>query len=115
MTPPFVRRYVYRGSTIVRDVYGNAMGGLRSLYVDVPISTYKIPTGGVCPFIGNRIPFTHELLAQLYKSHGDYVNQVSKGVQDLLQVGFVLPIDASKITLQAAPGRCSLGNPYFSR
>ena len=102
MTPPYAPRYVYEGSTIVRDAYGNAIGGLRSPYVDVPISTYKMPTGGACPFIGSRIPFTHDLLAEIYKNHGDYVNQVSKGVQDLLQVGFVLPMDASKITFQAA-------------
>ena len=102
ITPPYVDRYVYNGTTIVRDEFGNALGGLRSPYVDVPISTYKMPAGGVCPFIGSRIPFSHELLAQLYSSHGDYVSQVTQGVQTLRQDGFVLPWDASKITVEAA-------------
>lgn len=102
VTPPYADRYVYSGTTIVRDVYGNALGGLRSPFVDVPISTYRMPTGGVCPFIGSRIPFSAELLAQLYKNHGDYVNQVSKGVQDLLNESFLLPMDASRIKVEAA-------------
>ncbi len=102
VTPPYAERYVYDGTTIVRDAYGNAVGGLRSPYVDVPISTYKMPTGGACPFIGSRIPFSAELLAQLYKNHGDYVNQVSKGVQQLLKEGFLLPMDESEIKVEAA-------------
>ena len=93
---------MYDGTSIVRDAFGNALGGLRSPYVDVPISTYKMPTGGVCPFIGSRIPFSHELLAQLYKNHGDYVNQVSQGAQQLLLDNFLLPMDASKIKTEAA-------------
>lgn len=102
ITPPYADRYMYNGTVIVRDTYGNAVGGLRSPYVDVPISTYKMPTGGVCPFIGSRIPFAPELLAQLYKNHGDYVNQVSKGVQVLLGNDFLLPMDASRIKVEAA-------------
>ena len=102
VTPPYAERYVYNGTVIVRDVYGNALGGLRSPYVDVPISTYKMPTGGVCPFIGSRIPFSPELLAELYKNHGDYVSQVSQGVQGLLLEGFLLPMDASEIKVEAA-------------
>lgn len=100
-TPPYAERYLYEGTSIVRDAYGNAIGGLRSPYVDVPISTYKMPTGGVCPFIGSRVPFSPELLAELYKNHGDYVSQVSQGVQELLLEGFLLPMDASKIKVEA--------------
>lgn len=102
VTPPYADRYVYDGTTIVRDEYGNAVGGLRSPYVDVPISTYAMPTGGVCPFIGRRIPFSADLLSELYKSHGDYVNQVSKNTQELLKQRFFLPMDASKIKVEAA-------------
>jgi len=102
ITPPYAERYVYNGTSIVRDTFGNAMGGLRSPYVDVPISTYKMPTGGVCPFIGSRIPFSPELLAELYKNHGIYVSQVSEGAQNLLKEGFLLPMDASKIKVEAA-------------
>lgn len=102
ISPPYADRYVYEGTTIVRDEFGNALGGLRSPYVDVPISTYRMPTGQPCPFIGSRVPFSEDLLAQLYKNHGDYVNQVSQGVQQLLEDRFLLPWDASKIKTEAA-------------
>jgi hypothetical protein len=80
--PSYADRYVYHGTTIVRAEFGGAMGGLRSPYVGVPISTYRMPTGGVCQFIGNRTPCSTELIAGLYKSHGDYVSQVDPREQD---------------------------------
>jgi hypothetical protein len=102
VTPPYANRYVYVGTTIQRDQYGNVLGGLRSPYVDVPISTYGLPPGGACPFIGRRTPFTPEQLAQLYRNHGSYVNQVNRNVQVLVKDGFLLPWDAALIRAEAA-------------
>lgn len=102
VTPPYADRYVYVGTTIQRDQYGNVLGGLRSPYVDVPISTYGLPPGGACPFIGRRTPFTPEQLSMLYRNHGVYTSQVNRGVQQLLKERFLLPWDAALIRTEAA-------------
>jgi len=102
ITPPYADRYqLDANNQNVLDQYGNAVGGLRSPYLDVPISTYSMPVSP-CIFIGRRTPFSEDLLHQLYQNHGDYVSKVVQNTQQLVKDGFLLPIDASKIKVEAA-------------
>lgn len=104
--PPHAGRFQYDGSNIVLDSYGNAVGGLRSPYLDVPIATYSMgPTSGVpftCLVLGYKTPFSKEQLQQLYPNHGDYVSKVVQNTQQLVKDGFLLEKDASKIKTEAA-------------
>lgn len=99
--PPTAERFVYDGTTIARDAYGNALGGLRSPYVDVPIASYGLPPGGACPYIGTKTPFTAEQLNGLYRSHGQYVALVTRGAAKLVAGRHVLPADGARIVVES--------------
>jgi Alpha/beta hydrolase domain len=58
--------------TINRDEFGNALGGVRTPYVEVPHSTYS-PLDAC--FTAFRTPLSQTVLDSLYKSHKDYVRQ----------------------------------------
>ena len=72
---------------IVRDVQGNALGGVRTPFVDVPITTF-VPAdtvahvtafSGFCVLYGYNLPFDSAKLKTLYRNHGDYVSQFARG------------------------------------
>jgi hypothetical protein len=69
---------------IVRDQFGNAEGGVRTPFLDVPVATY-VPfdtvahttlLSGSCVLDGYNIPFNHAQLGQLYRNHGAYVSRL---------------------------------------
>jgi Alpha/beta hydrolase domain len=92
------------GRTIVRDEHGNAIGGVRSTYLDVPIATYgavstnapETPPGSRCDFLGFQVDFTHEKLVGLYGTHGRYVRAVSDRLRDLVRDNLYLSRDAQE-------------------
>jgi hypothetical protein len=94
----------------LRDSFGNAVGGLRTPFVDVPIATYTpIDTvahatafSGFCILYGYNTPFSQTALHSLYKSHGQYVSQVAQESNRLVREGFWLRPDAQKVIEQAA-------------
>lgn len=71
------------GKTVRRDANGNALRGVRTVFVDVPTATI-VPTslapGGVlanpCAYLGYQPNFTDRRLAQLFRSHAGYVTAV---------------------------------------
>ncbi len=95
--------------TIAQDMYGNALGGVRTAAVDVPIATYsgQADPGSslVCSFFGKTTPFSAAQLATLYSSHDDYVMKVQAATAKAQQAGFILAADAPLIAqeAQAAP------------
>lgn len=95
--------------TVVRDRFGNALGGLRTPFLDVPTASYS-PTdtvahdtdlAGLCLLIGYNTRFSHATLHALYRSHSDYVARVAKESSDLVRQGFWLPADAEQVVQQA--------------
>jgi hypothetical protein len=91
-------------ATIVDDQYGNALGGLRNPYVDVPIGTYygTTPGSGTCELLwGHWTPFSESQLEQLYPTHADYVQEVTDDTDSLLAQGLVTSVDAGAIIAQA--------------
>lgn len=104
VAPPYGARYEYSGNQIVLDQYGNALGGVRSPYLDVPIATYNAGTSGpfTCLVLGYKAPFSEEQLAELYPNHGDYVRAVEKVTNDLVRDRFLLRADAADIVSEAA-------------
>lgn len=102
VTPPPGLRYVYVGNVIQRDQFSNALGGVRSPYVDVPIASYGLPPGGACPYIGTKTPFTKAQLSALYRNHGQYVSKVGAGVRTLVKDRYLLQSDGNKTLREAA-------------
>jgi len=95
------------GTAIAQDSYGNALGGVRTAAVDVPIATYSGQPGGsgaaslTCSFFGQTTPFTSAQLAALYPSLDDYVSKVTTATAAAQQAGFILAADAPLIEQEA--------------
>jgi hypothetical protein len=109
--PPHAPRIeVTSSGSIVRDSFGNALGGVRTPFVDVPTASYApIDTvshttafSGFCILYGYSTPFSPTTLESLYRSHGQYVSQVAQESDQLVGDGFWLKPDAQEVIRQAA-------------
>lgn len=96
--------------TIDRDSFGNALGGVRTPFVDVPTAAYT-PTdtvahptafSGFCILYGYNTPFGQATLKSMYGSHDQYVARVAQESNRLVQEGFWLKPDAQRVIEQAA-------------
>lgn len=115
--PPKAERIQVENGNIVRDEFGNAKGGLRNPYVDVPIKTYK-PFSTACPtcepqnlcmrcslfcvIFGNTVPFDTAQLKQLYGDHDGYVAKFDAAADKMFKDGFVTQADLELMKTQAA-------------
>jgi hypothetical protein len=93
------------GSHLALDGYGNAKGGIRNVWVDVPIATYGVFGKGkttaqdrLCLLAGTEVALTGATRKKLYPSKADYVKKVESRVNELVQAGWFLPeyVDALK-------------------
>ena len=109
--PPRTDRIQLTATTpaaIARDQFGNALGGLRTPFLDAPTATYVSfdtarPGGSVfCILDGYNVPFSRATLAGLYGNHGDYVSQVVRESNRLVHEGFWLRPDAQDVVDEAA-------------
>ena len=67
------------------DDFGNAKGGVRTTYLDVPLYTYTIPNSG--PGLCNQTGYQTRL-PELYKNYGQYISKVEHRLKDLLDEGW---------------------------
>jgi len=91
------------------DEHGNAVGGVRSPYLDVPASTFftrSTPTdqqsGFFCSLCGYAVPFPKETLATLYPTHRDYVRKVAEEVDAMVKGKIITASDGARIKAEAA-------------
>ena len=96
--PPRAERLATAGPSgaIELDADGNAIGGVRTTYVDVPVATYH-----TCMLSGYKAPFPHERLAEAYDSPEEYVSRVDRRLDELIRDGWYLEEDAEKIRKEA--------------
>ena len=86
------------------DQYGNVQGGLRSSYLDVPVSTWNGRSTGAsfCFIAGHEVPFAQSTLDTLYPNHGVYVRAVGADLRSLQQQRFITADDARLLFREAA-------------
>jgi hypothetical protein len=89
---------------IVVDANGNAIGGVRSLFVDVPTARWVGSRGGPggCMLLGYSIAFDAAQLQHLYRDHDAYIRAVTSHVQALRQRNWLTPTDARRLTQEAS-------------
>ena len=88
---------------IVRDSYGNALGGIRLSQHDVPTATNTGYNSGpvFCLLFGSYVPFDEATLAALYPYHLRYVLEVSKVTLKNLWAGYIVWQDALETIAEA--------------
>ena len=98
------------GSHLALDEFGNAKGGIRNVWVDVPIATYGVYGKGktsaqdrLCMLAGTEVPLPADTMRKLYRSNADYAERVNRRVQQLVSEGWFLPeyVDAVKADVKA--------------
>jgi hypothetical protein len=106
--PPTAPRLETSGwllARILRDEHGNALGGIRTPQVEVPISAFSgEPQGGdlFCILFGSTAPFDEAQLSLLYPDHTSYVSAFNGATDRAVQEGFILPPDAELMKAAAA-------------
>jgi hypothetical protein len=85
------------GSFLALDEFGNAKGGVRNVWVDVPVATNGVIGKGrataqdrLCLLAGTKVPLKPEVLTRLYKSKDDYVAKVDRRLKELMKAGWFL-------------------------
>lgn len=93
------------------DEHGNALGGIRTPYVDAPIATLTGIGNGAAPgapalssfcgAFGVTIPFSDEKLAELYPTHKSWVKAFRRATRDAVRSTFLLKRDAKRLNAAA--------------
>jgi len=114
VAPAYADRIETAGSpaAIVRDSVGNALGGIRTPYVDAPIAKLsgEGQTGGTfCSLYGSTQLFNKTQLAGLYPNHATYVAAVNNSVDNAVLEGFLLQPDGALIKAWAQAS--NIGTP----
>lgn len=94
-------------NAIARDEHGNALGGIRTPAVDVPIATLSgeaaplFAWNPMCMLFGQTTPFSPDKLRALYPTHQDYVDKVTRAARAAREAGFILPEEEASIVAEA--------------
>jgi hypothetical protein len=95
------------GVTVLRDAYGNALGGIRLAPFAVPVALdtgfNAVPpgAGGLCFLNGTHIPFDTATLTQLYPTRRAYLEPFFESQDGNVRDGFVLEPDAKEMRHEA--------------
>ncbi len=89
---------------INHDANGNALGGIRTPQVDVPIAAFTGEQNGtiLCRLFGTTTLFDDAKLASLYPSHKAFVAKYNKAVKRAQKAGWILKPDAKLLKQWAA-------------
>jgi len=88
-----------QGDSVVRDARGNALGGVRLPFSEVPVAV--LSGEGPIGFSGLTRPFDAATLQALYPSAEAYVHAVTVAAQAAVEGGFLLPQDAQTLVEHA--------------
>lgn len=89
---------------IVRDQFGNALGGIRSPYLDAPAATLSgegQDGNSFCYQFGTTALFDQASMAMLYTDRAGYIAAVQSSADAAVEAGFLLREDAERIVTAA--------------
>jgi hypothetical protein len=90
---------------IARDEAGNALGGVRTPLVDVPVATLSgegPPGQPLSWLVGQTVPLPDDELVRRYGDHQGYLAAFTESLDATIAAGFVLPEDREALLGQAA-------------
>ena len=80
------------------DEFGNAVGGIRSPHLDVPLARYEAHSGpgALCALVGREVTLSPEHLNR-YGSFEDYMDQFAAALDETIGAGFILERDRAEL------------------
>jgi hypothetical protein len=86
-------------SAVRVDQYGNATGGVRSPFVDVPIARYDAHStpGPICELSGRETPLSQEQLSRRYRNEQSYLLRFKARLGAAIVRGYLLEQDGAAI------------------
>jgi len=101
--PPSMLIELDSNGSMRRDRHGNALGGLRTVYLDVPTCTaIPWPAGEMFQrYPGQQADFPRELLIELYGTHDVYLERAEARLRELIDQGLYLEGDAEDLLAEA--------------
>jgi hypothetical protein len=94
------------GNAFRLDQHGNAMGGIRSPWVEVPtaiLSGLGQSGDAFAVLFGRTVPFDDTKLGTLYpRGHAEYLERFEASLDNAIAAGFILPEDRTEILGLAA-------------
>ena len=87
----------------VLDRFGNVIGGIRSPFVEAPMSTWVGNSTGpsFCRIAGHERPFDAAQRKDLYRTTEEYIRAVTASVSRLVVEGFLVKEDADALLADA--------------
>ena len=84
---------------IITDENSNALGGMRNVYLDVPVASYldSSPGPAVCTNLGRKEAFTWRKLETLYGDSENYASRVDQRLDSLVAEGWLTDQDSAQI------------------
>jgi hypothetical protein len=97
--PPRADRIQTKDASLVMDEFGNALGGVRSPFVDVPVATYTTssPGPGTCGELGRVVRFDAARIQSLHGDAKSYASKVSQSVDRMVNDRFLTESDGRKL------------------
>lgn len=92
-------------SVLQRDIYGNALGGIRLSQLAVPTATntgLNTPAASFCRYLGSHVPFDSATMDALYPDHKTYLDEVIEVTHQNQESGFIVGADAAATLREAA-------------
>jgi hypothetical protein len=88
--------------SIVTDMFGRGVGGLRTPHIEVPVATYVTnSTGpGTCREMAHKIPLDWARLETLYGSYKSYATKVAEAVDRLVKERWLTEGDARRVSAE---------------
>ena len=90
---------------LARDELGNALGGVRTPAVDVPISALsgEAPPGAsrLCALFGTTVPFNSNTLVRLYGDKPGYLDVYGRSLDTAIAARFLLESDRAQLQATA--------------
>jgi hypothetical protein len=85
---------------VLQDVNENALGGVRSPQIEVPLGRYianPLTIFNACFLEGAFIPFTEDRFRELYPTDSFYVQEADRAISRAVADGFILAEDAGRL------------------
>jgi hypothetical protein len=110
--PPHAPPIAVENGAVAVDEYGNAKGGVRNVFVDVPIAANGVLGKGktpaqdrLCQLGGTKVMLPDATLKNLYKTSAGYQDRVNKRLDALVKEGWFLPEYVDDVRKDAAAAR----------